>query len=110
MGKRQETYLGGKMCGIQCIPKLTEAGCLMALNKQELQGLGETLTIPRIPLLENPVSHLKKGGPSKSREFITCLCPFEFCRVCKENKFILSTLVFPKSFIWADLGTGRACI
>ena len=61
------------------------------------------------PFLDRPSSgessagHSRRGGPPTA--LTARLHPFEFCRVCKENKGGIWALGFPLSFIWADPGT-----
>lgn len=87
-------------------PQGPQQSCLMALSG-EGAGSGEGP-----PFLDRPSSgessagHSRRGGPP------TALAarphPFEFCRVCKENKGCIWALGFPSGFIWADPGQ-RAC-
>ena len=72
--------------------------------KRELSG--EELALPRPPpLRENPVlgPYSRRRGPPPSA-LTAWLHPFEFCRVCKENKKCIWALSFPTKFYLCSPG------
>lgn len=97
-----KTGLGPKL-GPAAAPRSSQHSCLTALNEESAQW--EELALP-----ENPsAGALLKEGKTPPSALTAWLHPFEFCRVCKENKTCIWALsFFPLSFIWADLGT-EAC-